>query len=129
MAWWKTLGTWALVITILYLVVGISQPAKACPLQEEDPDAQVTIEYLYQPFCVYCWKEDPLIEGLEKEFPEHLHVKRYNIRSCVDKAREYAVTGTPTMVFHGEQGQYIARGFLDEGGLRQVICEIGGICE
>lgn len=128
----KVLAMWLGIIGLVYLVVATgAEPATAqgCPHKiEGNQSAEIKIQYFGQKYCSYCWMEEPLLEELVEQHGDKFSLEYYDVRSCAEGVRKFAVQGTPTLVFTHNAIEHVARGFLDALALRQKLCEIGGIC-
>jgi len=129
----KVIAMWAVIIVMVYGIIsaGSGQPTGGdCPHKIEGAsDGELKIEYFGSKFCSYCWIQEPIFKKLVKQYPDNLTIEHYDVRRCREGVIKYSVTGTPTMVFNYKGEQEIARGFLDELDLRNILCKTIGICE
>ena len=127
---------WIALIIALYSIIGLSNGSvgvKACPDSTSGPDpagAKLTIRYFGNPFCVYCWMEDPIMHRLAERHHDVLRYEHYDNRYCSEVASAYGISAVPGFVFNLTNGQTISHvGYLKESYLSQVVCEATGSCD
>ena len=126
---------WIALIVILYFAIGLSTGSvgvKNCPQESSGPEAgkaNLTIQYFGNPFCVYCWIEDPIMKRLSEQHKSVLRYEHYDNRYCTNMTEAYGISAVPGFVFNLSDGRIVTHiGFLKEQYLSQVICETTGSC-
>lgn len=126
---------WIALIIILYFAIGLKTGAvgeKTCPDKTNGPafgNANLTILYFGNPFCVYCWIEDPILERLSERHKNVMRYEHYDNRYCINMTQAYGIYAVPGFVFKTSSGNIATHtGFLTETYLSQVICETTGSC-
>lgn len=124
-----------LILGVLFLInyslnaVLTHQPEEGCPdIIEGNPNASLTIKYIYSPSCYYCQEEEPVLESLLAKYGDKFKIEYYNMQRCLDVTKYYGVKGTPYFVFNieGDPEEIEHPGFLEQDVLEEVICEVDG---
>lgn len=126
---------WLALIILLYFIIGYSTGSvgvKACPDKTSGPmpgKSRLTIQYFGNPFCVYCWIEDPIMERLAVRHQAVLRYEHYDNRYCTNMTQAYGIYAVPGFVFNLSDGRVVTHvGFLKEAYLSSVVCETTGSC-
>ncbi len=127
---------WILLILLLYFFIGFTNGSvgvKTCPdtMSGPEPNAsRLIIRYFGNPFCVYCWIEDPIMRRLADRHVDVLRVEHYDNRYCTNLTKTYGIFAVPGFVFNITGGATVTHvGFLKEIYLSNVICETTGSCD
>lgn len=105
------------------------QPENGCPDRVEgNPNASMTIKYIYAKGCYYCEEEEPILESLLDKYGDKFKIEYYNLHKCLSVTNYYGVKGTPYFVFsiEGDPEEIEHPGFLELDVLEGAVCEVEG---
>jgi len=106
-------------------------------LQGECPDsvgghenAYLQIKYFYSDFCLWCRKEEPILQRLVADYGGLFNISWINTNSCPKDADKYKISGVPTFVFSSSDAlkEYSHYGFIHEKDLKKLVCDVTGGC-
>ena len=122
-------------ILIVYLTIGSAEGEedtknrRECPYEVHgNPNATFTIKYIDSPYCIWCWFEEPILQGLLDEKGDSFKLEKYDIRYCNEVVQKHRFSGTPSFVFSQDGKEYAHTGYLEEEALVSVICSATGDC-
>ncbi len=121
---------WIGAIILFFIIIGFKKGSigsAECPdTIQGNVNANFKIKYFYSPFCLYCWKQEPILRDMLKTYGSSFSLERYDIRYCKEEVVKYKVSGTPSFVFvlRNESKEFPSYGFIPKDKFETVIKEL-----
>jgi thioredoxin 1 len=96
---------------------------------QNNENIKVTFIELGSKNCIPCKKMEPIMEAIEKKYPDQVEVKFYDVRTREGRpyAKKYGIRVIPTQVFLNAEGNEFFRhqGFFPQKELEKVLKQEG----
>lgn len=86
-------------------------------------ESSVTLKYFWSAYCVYCIREEPILQEVLREHPTLNFIRiDVNKEESIPEMRKYKVSGTPTHVLIDRDSTIISAGLMNKRQLTSFIC-------
>ena len=121
-----TIAEWtflALLVIIFLLAKNGSILKQECPTAiQGNPNAELTIKYFFNPFCLSCWKQEAIVEKTLDKYWNNIRLERYDYRYCHKEGQQFGLRMMPGFIFQLDN-ETKSFGTLTNEKMSKTICE------